>query len=141
MLNIDIPKLPEPSIDRIPGLFRIDKPLKKTTRKVILKTSMGKFDWSPSLSYIKDLNYYLRKSYSGYALFCFPEPNVLYIIAPSNEDSDFACQLLQGGDPGTARAFTIDYVKKAGRLVAKEFILGDKLKIGLIEWKDNPLDD
>ncbi len=139
MLNIDIPKLPEPSIDRIPGLFRIDKPLKKTVRKILLKTSVGNFDWSPSLSDIKDFNYYLRRSHSGYALFCFPQHDELYILAPTTDEADEVLQLLQNGDPEAGRVFTIDYVKKCGRLVAKDILIGDGLKVGFLVWEDNSL--
>lgn len=139
MLNIDIPKLPEPSIDGIPGLFRIDKPLKKTTRKVILKTSMGKFDWCPSLSNINDLNDHLRRSHSGYVLFCFPQPDKLYILAPTTDEADEVLQLLQNGDPEAGRIFTLDYLKKAGRLIAKDIIVGDGLKVGFLVWEDNSL--
>jgi len=104
-MDINLPIPAESQEARIPGLFRIDAPFPLTTRRIGLNTSHGKYHWAPSFQNLKDLNKALRKSYSGYVLFCFPQKDEIYIMTPSNEETEELCQMLQERNEEVAKAF------------------------------------
>ena len=136
-MNVDIPPSPEPNATRIPELFRINNPLPLTTRRVNLETSRGHFRWAPSLENLLDVNDHLKRSFSGYCLICFPEKDIIYIMAPNNSETELLFTRLMAGDKEVALAFTENYVKRFKKLVSKDYRVGDGDKvITVFEWKD-----
>ena len=74
-------------------------------------------------------------SYDSRCLFCFPEPNVMFSFSATDEESMEVMDLLEEGNREAQEALTQHYVKILGKLVAREFILGDGTKIGLLGWE------
>ncbi len=141
-MNIDIPAHQPNNIEQIPGIYRIEEKLPNTTKRILLRgRDSHTYIFCPSIENIKEINHILGKSFSGYCLIAFPEKEVLYTMSACDDETEALMQLLQNGDALVARGFAEQYMKQAGRLVPKEFIMGDGKKVVLIRWEDNPLDE
>jgi hypothetical protein len=69
-MDINLPEPIESPELRVPGMYRITKPLPLTMRRIGLHSSKGKYTFSPSLANLKELNHVLRESFNQTAYFC-----------------------------------------------------------------------
>jgi len=133
-MNIEIPINLHGDQERIPGMWHMDKPLPLTIKRLNLYNKLGqKFIFIPSIANLQEMNSVLKKSFTGYLLFTFPENRIIYMLSPSDEETAALFKLFAEGDGYVAKALTEQYFQKAKKIIPG-YIIGDGEPITRLDW-------